>query len=120
VEINTVNDVPSSSPDRGREARLNLVSYDAFFERYFPVLVRYLMSQANDTSWAEDVAQETMIAASDRWDDLLTYERPDSWLFKVATRKLRRLKARARERSWLPEDMINSHSDLVCSWLAVS
>jgi DNA-directed RNA polymerase specialized sigma24 family protein len=108
----TVNDVPSSAPGRGREARLSLVSFETFFKRYFPALLRYLISQANDTSWAEDVAQETMIAASDKWDDLLTYDRPDSWLFKVATRKLRRLEARAREHTCLPDDTTNSRSDL--------
>ena len=40
-----------------------------------------------------------MIAACERWDDLLNYERPDAWLFKVAIRKLRRAEAGAKERS---------------------
>ncbi|HSZ44467.1 MAG TPA: hypothetical protein VK823_03970 [Streptosporangiaceae bacterium] len=39
-----------------------------------------------------------MMIALDKWDDLLTYERPDSRVFKVATRKLRRLEAQARAR----------------------
>jgi hypothetical protein len=39
-----------------------------------------------------------MMIALDKWDDLLTFERPDSWVFKVATRKLRRLEAQARAR----------------------
>jgi RNA polymerase sigma factor (sigma-70 family) len=107
----------SSGPDRdpaerGRQARLSLLSFDTFYRRYRPILVRYLISQANDTSWAEDVAQETMLDASDRWDDLLTYERPDSWLFTVATRKLRRLEARARERCCLPENLGRAEGDL--------
>src|SRR5215831_11626646 len=98
--------------DRGRQARLSLASFDTFYRRYYPRLVRYLITQANDTSWAEDVAQETMIAARDGWEDLLTYDRPDSWLFKVATRTLRRLEAQARERCGLPDGLGSPEGDL--------
>lgn len=89
--------------DRGHQARLSLESFDLFCRRYLPVLERYLVALTSDSSWARDVAQDAMMAACDRWDDLLTYERPDAWLFKVATRRLRVLEAQARER-WLPGD----------------
>ncbi len=93
----------SSDQDSGHQARLTLASFDLFYRRYLAVLFRYLVSQARDSSWALDIAQDAMAAACDNWDDLLTYDRPDSWLFTVATRRLRRLEARARERCWLSE-----------------
>jgi RNA polymerase sigma-70 factor, ECF subfamily len=89
----------------GQQARLSLVSFDLFGRRYLPALTRYLISQAGDSDWASQIAQESMQAARDNWDDLLTFNRPDVWLFTVATRKLRRLEARARERGWPPEDL---------------
>jgi len=95
----------SPDQDSGHQARLSLASFELFYRRYLPVLLRYLVSQARDSSWALDIAQDTMLAASDNWDDLLTYDRPDAWIFRVATRQLRRLEAQARERCWLPEDL---------------
>src|ERR1700722_15414048 len=95
----------SPEQDSGHQARLSLASFELFYRRYLPVLLRYLVSQARDSSWALDITQDAMLAAWDNWDDLLTYDRPDAWLFRVATRKLRRLEARARERCWLPENL---------------
>jgi RNA polymerase sigma factor (sigma-70 family) len=95
----------SPEQDSGHQARLSLASFELFYRRYLPVLLRYLVSQARDTSWALDIAQDAMLAACDNWDDLLTYDRPDAWIFKVATRQLRRLEAQARERCWLPENL---------------
>jgi RNA polymerase sigma factor (sigma-70 family) len=66
--------------------------------------MRFLICQARDSGWALEIAQDAMTAACDKWDDLLTFDRPDSWLFMVAIRRLRRLEARARERCWLSED----------------
>lgn len=87
-------------------------SQEEFFMRYWPRLLSFLISQASDSSLAEDVASETFVAALDHWDTLLTYERPDSWLFKVAIRKLRRLEAKARERSVLNDDLASNETDL--------
>jgi RNA polymerase sigma factor (sigma-70 family) len=96
----------------GHQARVCLESFEKFYKFYQPRLVRYLTSQASDTNWAEEVADDTMMAAWNKWDHLLTYERPDSWLFMVATRKLRQLEARARERCCLKEDLASSDIDL--------
>lgn len=83
--------------DRGLPARNRMASFEKFFQYYWPRLVQFLKSQAVSTSMAEDVAAETMSVVWGRWDDLLTYDRPDSWTFKVAIRKLRRLEALDRE-----------------------
>jgi RNA polymerase sigma-70 factor (ECF subfamily) len=79
--------------------------------------VRCLIAQASDTRWAEDIAQDTMLAARENWERLLTYERPDAWLYKVAIRSLRRLEARAREHCLLPEDNGPGTGDLVAAAL---
>ena len=80
-------------------------SQEAFFRLYWPRLVRFLLTQASHSSLAEDVAGDTFLKAWASWDTLLRYERPDSWLFKVAIRQLRRREeARARLRGSLAED----------------
>jgi RNA polymerase sigma factor (sigma-70 family) len=93
----------SPEQDSGREARLSLASFDVFYRRYLPVLTRFLISQTRDGEWALEIAQDAMVAACDKWDDLLTFDRPDSWIFMIAIRRLRRLEARARERGRLTE-----------------
>lgn len=98
--------------DRARKARECMESFDTFFDNYWPRLVRFLKAQANNSRFAEDIASQAMIAAADRWDDLLTYDRPDCWLFKVAIRMLRRLEARARRDGWLCEDAETFDNDL--------
>ena len=90
---------------------MRMTSFETFFKYYWPRLVRYLMSQASDTSLAEDVAADAMTAVLDKWDELLFHERPDSWLFKVATRRLRRFEAQARTYRWLGEDRIRFDFD---------
>jgi RNA polymerase sigma factor (sigma-70 family) len=98
---------------RGHRARLTVTSsFPDFYRKWWPPLVRCLISQANDTRWAEDIAQDTMMAARDKWEQLLTFERPDAWLFKVAIRSLRRLEARAREECLLPDDTESAIGDL--------
>jgi len=98
--------------ERGAQARLSMGSQEEFFTRYWPRLVRFLITQASNHSLAEEVAGDTFLKAWDRWDDLLTYERPDSWLFKVALRELRRQEAKARTRDSLAEDRTGNMADL--------
>lgn len=101
-----------SGRDAQREAIRLRRDFSLFYRHYFPRLVRFLITQASEATWAEDVAQEAMLVACDKWDDLLTYERPDSWLFKVALRKLRRLEARAQDQYLLREDLGDAESDM--------
>jgi RNA polymerase sigma-70 factor (ECF subfamily) len=96
---------------------LYMASPEQFFQHYWPRLLRFLISQAADSSLAEDAAADAFTTALDHWAELLTYERPDSWLFKVAIRKLRRMEVQARARSALAEDLSSSEADL---WLAAA
>jgi RNA polymerase sigma-70 factor (ECF subfamily) len=93
-------------------ARMRPVSFDEFFRAYWPRLLHFLKSQAHSSRFAEDVASQTMMYAADKWEYLLTYDRPDCWLFKVAIRTLRRLEARARRDGWLCEDPETFAADL--------
>jgi RNA polymerase sigma factor (sigma-70 family) len=88
----------------GSQARLALSSFPEFYRQFWPRLVRCLIAQATDTRWAEDVAQDTMLSALEKWDQLLTYDRPDAWLFKVGIRRLRRTEAKGREQCLLPDE----------------
>jgi RNA polymerase sigma-70 factor, ECF subfamily len=87
---------------------------DAFFKYYWPRLVRYLKARSSDSALAEDVAADAIAALWDEWDRLLLtgHPRPDSWLFLVATRRLRQLEARAREGCHLDEDLAAREGDL--------
>jgi RNA polymerase sigma-70 factor (ECF subfamily) len=87
-------------------------SQEAFFGLYWPRLVRFLLTQASNSSLAEDVAGDTFLKAWVSWDTLLRYERPDSWLFKVAIRQLRREEAHARLTGSLAEDPIALMADI--------
>lgn len=98
--------------DGGSQVRLHVESPEEFFRYYWPRLLRFLSSQTRDSSLAEDAASDAFAAALNRWDTLLAYERPDSWLFKVGLRRLRRLEAQARERGWLAEDPLSSEACL--------
>jgi RNA polymerase sigma factor (sigma-70 family) len=109
VTSNQKND-PS---DRGHQARMRMAAgEETFFKYYWPRLLRYLKARAVDTNLAEDVAADAMTAFLDKWDYLLTHPRPDSWLFKVATRKLRKLETRARDHCCFDEDLDSFVGDL--------
>lgn len=102
-----------SAEDRGRRARELVASQEAFFEYYWPRLVRYLTSQASSSSLAEDIASDTMELALINWDKVRKHERPDQWLFKVATRQLRRREAQMRRESRIDEDLGSARGDLL-------
>lgn len=95
-----------------RAARINLSSQEEFFRSCWPWLLRILVSQASDSGLAEDAASETITTSLDRWDDLVTFERPDSWLYKVAIRQLRRMEAQARAEGCLIENRGGMEADL--------
>jgi RNA polymerase sigma-70 factor (ECF subfamily) len=106
-----------------RASKINLSSQDEFFRSCWPWLLRILLSQASDSGLAEEAAQDTIVTALDRWDDLVTFERPDSWLYLVAIRRLRRMEEQARNQGCLAEDRVAIEADLrlVCAsdeWVA--
>ena len=98
-----------------RAARIRLAigsSQEEFFSCCWPWLLHILLSQASDSSLAEEAAAETVATALDKWDDLVGFDRPDSWLYKVATRRLRRMEAKARAWGRLVENRESIEADL--------
>lgn len=103
----------AQAPDR--TARETLSSYPDFYRHWMPRLTGYLSSQTSDGRWVEDIAQEAMLAAQTRWDELMTFDKPGAWLYKVATTMLRRWQSKAREQCTSLDDMVTRgvHTGLV-------
>lgn len=103
--------------------------------QYYPYIVRLVNSIVTDTAEAEDIAQETFIAAMLNIDNDTPNVNYKSWLSKIAVNKardvLRRRKVRGRwlnfwrstQRSQtagrLPEDIAQHNETVQQLWLAV-
>ena len=61
--------------------------FEAFYRHWRPQLYRFLAWYEQDTSFIDDVVQEVMISAYRYWETLRTYERPGSWLLRVARQR---------------------------------
>lgn len=76
------------------------VDFDEWYRREYPRAVRFAYALTHDAEDAEDLAQDAFIAASARWDELSTYERPDLWVRRAISNRsksrLRRLYSTAR------------------------
>jgi len=89
--------------DPGRiDARLS--GFEAFFRTEYPRLVTLLVAVTGSRSVAEDLAQEALIRAHARWDQIIRYDKPGAWVRRVALnlasnqRSRRRSEGRALER----------------------
>jgi RNA polymerase sigma-70 factor (sigma-E family) len=78
-----------------------LVGYTAFFEREFPRVVRTVYLIVRDLGRAEDLSQEAFIQLLRHWKKVSSYERPESWVRRVAIRLATRHAHRERLRSLL-------------------
>ncbi len=72
-------------------------AFDDFFRAEYPRIVALVLALSGDHQGAEDVAQEALLRASDRWDRVGSYDRPGAWVRRVALNLS--LNARARRRS---------------------
>ncbi|MFS8096221.1 sigma-70 family RNA polymerase sigma factor [Lentzea alba] len=61
-----------------------------FFRTCLPVVTRTLTALTGDTRVVEDVAQDALLIAQHRWDDISSYDKPEAWVLKVAIRLMRR------------------------------
>lgn len=71
--------LPSDSAAPGAE------SFEAFYQRREGSVFGYLWRVCGDEQTANDLTQEVFFRAWQRYAQLQTYERPDAWLFRVAT-----------------------------------
>jgi RNA polymerase sigma-70 factor (ECF subfamily) len=65
-----------------------------FFRSCLPVVTRTLTALTGDTRVVEDVAQDALLIARHRWDDIHAYDKPEAWVLKVAIRLMRRSQQR--------------------------
>ena len=98
---------------------------------YYPYIVRLVQSIVHDAGEAEDIAQETFIAALLTIDNATETVNYKSWLSKIAVNKARDLLRRGKVRSrwqqlWrsqtdgrMPEDIAARNETVQQLWLAV-
>lgn len=58
------------------------MSFDSFYRAEFPAMVALARAICGD-AFAEDIAQEAMSKAHQRWSKVSMYERPGAWLRRV-------------------------------------
>lgn len=68
--------------DRARPLE-SVESFDRFYEREFPQMVNIAYAVSGSRMAAEDLAQEAMIAAYRRWNEVGSLERPGGWVRRV-------------------------------------
>jgi RNA polymerase sigma-70 factor, ECF subfamily len=78
------DDAPPTYPQPGAGgARLD--EFEGLFRQHEARLSAYLWRMTGDRQSASDLCQETFLRAWQRYDAVRAYERPDAWLFRVAT-----------------------------------
>jgi RNA polymerase sigma factor (sigma-70 family) len=80
--------------------RRSPASFDEFFLAEYPDLVRALFLLTADQSEAEEIAQEAMTRAFERWERVAGMDSPGGYVYRIAVnlnrRRLRHLAVRAR------------------------
>jgi len=94
-------EVIGPAPDDGPPVRLFTVeSFETFFRREYPRLVTLAYALSGSRELAEDAAQDSMITAYRRWEEIVRLEYPEAYIRKAclnhATSSLRRRVAEGR------------------------
>lgn len=61
--------------------------FDIFFQREFRALVGLARALSGSQVVAEDIAQESLVAAYKRWDEVGTLDNPGAWVRRVVANK---------------------------------
>jgi RNA polymerase sigma-70 factor (ECF subfamily) len=91
--------------------------FDGFCRSVSPRLFGALVLQCDDRATAEELAQEALSRAWERWETVHRAERPEHWVFRVAfnlaasDRRRRQAARRAHERLGRPDDISPDSSD---------
>ena len=79
---------------------MTATDFETCFREQYPKLVALGVAMGGDREVARELAQETMLRAHDRWDQVGEYEAPVAWLRRVMTNLLiDHLRSRSVERS---------------------
>jgi RNA polymerase sigma-70 factor, ECF subfamily len=80
-------------------------TFDSFYRHQYPGLVALARALTGRGPTAEDLAQEAMMAAYRRWDEVSMADHPAAWVHRVcanqATSAFRRRQAEVRALLWL-------------------
>lgn len=91
-----------AEPTPRAEIEIELLDFDGFFTREYPRLVTLLTAVTGRRAVAEEIAQEAMLRAHQRWRRVSRYDLPGSWVRRVALNLASQNRARRRtERSTL-------------------
>lgn len=95
--------VTSRRPDAtARPADAMTMDFDSFYRREYVSMVGIARGICGDHQQAEDLAQEALARAHQRWDQISTYDRPGAWLRRVTINlALSRRRRISRELSFL-------------------
>jgi RNA polymerase sigma-70 factor (ECF subfamily) len=64
------------------------VGFEECFREHYPRLVALGASMSGSVDVGRELAQETMLRASRRWDEVASYDQPGAWLRRVMTNLL--------------------------------
>lgn len=62
-------------------------TFGSFYSREFPKIVAVTYAMSGSRMAAEDLAQEAMVAAYKRWDEVGRLDRPGAWVRRVALKR---------------------------------
>lgn len=102
-------------PVRGKTAAGPETTFSDFYRANTTRLIAFLILHGASLADAADVAQETMTAAYQRWQDL---RNPKAWMYRVASRALIRRLTSTREEPFarLPEPTPLLRATAIESW----
>lgn len=78
------------------EVELPVAGFDAFYARELPRLVTILTAVTGDRMVAEELAQEALLRAHQRWNRISRYDQPGAWVRRVALNLASQSRARRR------------------------
>ncbi|GAA2625374.1 sigma-70 family RNA polymerase sigma factor [Actinomadura fulvescens] len=64
--------------------------FAAFFRQHMNTLRGYLINAGGDASFVDDILQDTFLATKLYWGKVRDYDKPEAYLYKVASRQLGR------------------------------
>ncbi len=76
------------------------IHFESFYRQLYPKVVAMNYAMCGSRAAAEDIAQEAFLKAHRDWSRVGTFDRPDSWVYRVASNlaisRYRRARAEAR------------------------
>ena len=109
------------------EVVVRLEPFESFYRREFSSLVGLAYALSGSRLAAEDLAQEALMVAHGRWDEVKQMERPDAWVRRVLSnmavssfrRRQSELKAITRLAGWRQQSVGEMEPEDQKFWAAV-